>query len=197
MHRALAVVLAMASPVMVIAEVSAARDHPEDQDPAAVAVRDAPAPSANTRPAARGAYIGFGYGPALLSSTRGGGAHGSSVRVRVGVTRSSRVAFGLEGGLSANEQVQLGSYGVAATVFPWERLLYVRGGVGLTTFSFRDHPDERGANVLVGTGLALGGARGATLTVNVDAQYHRTLVTYGTGAQAATSVSTWLGVEWR
>jgi hypothetical protein len=188
MHRLFVAVLAVAP------FVAAAQDSsPVPADPpAARPVRDVPAAGA----APSDVYLGVGLGPAVLSPERGGSG-GTAFRIRVGTARSPRVAFGFEGGLVVGDYLQLGTYDVGATFAPRQRF-YVRGAVGLTTLATRENAAERGANVLLGFGVALGSARGANLTVNVDAQYHRTSAVGGNLARsAAASASAWLGFEWR
>ncbi len=196
MHRILFALLA-ASPLATAAQdASAVHGGP----PTAATAGDA----ARAASAFHGVHLGVGAGAAVLTSGPGmltsqdGGSSGSTFRIRVGVARSPRMDFGFEGGLVVTDAAQLGSYDVGVTFFPWERFFYVRGAVGLTTLEFRRGNAERGANVLAGLGVALGSAHGANLTINIDAQYHRTsAVGDGLFAHDAGSASVWLGVEWR
>jgi hypothetical protein len=190
MHRIVVALLAGSPLAAATQDASAVQGGPPDAPIAGEAAR--------TAAASDGVYLGVGFGPAVLTSGAGGDGPGSAFRIRVGAARSARVAFGFEGGLAVNDNAQLGTYDVGVTFFPWERFFYVRGAVGLTTLALPDDPAERGANILLGLGVALGSAHGANLTVNVDAQYHRTsAVGHGLVDHGASSASAWLGFEWR
>jgi hypothetical protein len=146
---------------------------------------------------ASGVHLGFGFGPAI-SSAGGGDDSGSTLRIRIGVARSPRVAFGFEGALTSWGAAQLGSYDVGATWFPWGRFFHLRGALGLTTLDQFGRAPNRGANLLAGVGLWLGSARGANVTLNLEGQYHRTSRLGGPLLRdAAASASLWLGAEWR
>ncbi len=163
------------------------------------------APAGGNEPCAvlPGVYVGAGIGGGTLSSSHDGGA--TAFRFRFGAARSSRVSLGFEGGFADGHDSQLSWYDVAVTFHPWERYFYVRGGVGLTTLEGQRYGSgfalpytytERGPNVLAGIGLALGRRRGANVTVNLEAQYHRPSGGYSY-VQDALSTTAWLGFEWR
>ena len=186
MHRILVALLASSPLVTAAQDASPVPGDPPAASPAADAMAAAAEPG--------GVYLGVGFGPTVLSGDR----VGSGFRIRVGAARSPRVAFGFEGGLASNDAGQLGSYDVGVTFFPWERFLYLRGAAGLSTVAFRNGPDERGANVLVGLGVAFGSARGPNLTVNLEAQHHRTSAAGNFFVESGASIaSAWLGFEWR
>jgi hypothetical protein len=146
---------------------------------------------------ASGVHLGFGLGVGTIAQSTGGNGGGSALRIRIGAARSPRVAFGFEGALTSRGGVQLGSYDVGATFFPWGRFFHLRGAVGLTTLDVRFRSPERGANLLAGAGLWLGSVRGANLTVNLEGQYHRTSAGDRLFQNAAASAALWLGLEWR
>jgi hypothetical protein len=91
---------------------------------------------------ASGVHLGFGLGAGTIAQATGGDGGGSVLRIRLGAARSPRVAFGFEGALASSSGVQLGSYDVGATFFPWGRFFHLRGAVGLTTLDVRFRSTE-------------------------------------------------------
>jgi hypothetical protein len=148
------------------------------------AVQGAAAP-----PAPPGVFIGAGLGTVLYQS-EGPAELPRAMRIRVGAARSSRLLLGVEGGLiGGNGQLQF--YDVGATFFPWEGAgFFVRGALGMTTDRFRQGP-----NALAGLGWTLGGRRGWNLSLNVEAQAHRTGDWFD-GNQGTNLVSGWIGLDW-
>jgi hypothetical protein len=174
---------------------------------AAGPAREAAASSGTPAPVREGVYLGVGLGWSHLSEPDDSG---SSYRFRLGVTRSPRLMFGLEAASVNGNSSTLVSYDAAATVFPWTRLGFVRGGFGLTRIDRTSvqylnsgvgptpavfNWVENGFNLLAGIGLQLGRTNGLNVTLNLDGQLHRVWSTGGEARSVATACG-WLGLEW-
>ncbi len=153
--------------------------------PAAVAV-------AAPRPERSGVYLGFGAG---ISDSGEVGDGGPVYRIRLGVARSPRLLFGFEGGHSRDGAMSLSYYDVGATFFPWRKLFFLRGGVGLSS-SASDGTTEQGVNALLGLGVAIGGVKGFNVTLNLETIAHRLSRGGGTLDHGVGNPSAWLGLEW-
>jgi hypothetical protein len=118
--------------------------------------------------------------------------------------------FGLEAGSVNGNSSTLVSYDAAATVFPWRRLGFFRGGFGLSRIDRRAVAYlnagagpmpvevtwvENGFNLLAGLGLQLGRTDGINVTLNLDSQLHRVWPAGG-GTRSVSTVCGWLGLEW-
>jgi hypothetical protein len=167
----------------------------------------AAAQPAPTAPLREGVYLGLGLGWSHLSQPDDSG---SSYRFRLGVTRSPRLMFGLEAASVNGNSSTLVSYDAAATVFPWKRLAFFRGGFGLTRIDRQSvqylsggpglvpvevNWVENGFNLLAGLGLQLGRTDGINVTLNLDSQLHRVWPAGG-GTRTVSTVCGWLGLEW-
>ncbi len=193
-------VLAMLAALPLVAAAQAAPAEPVS--PAA-----APATAAaSAAPVREGVYLGVGLGWSHLFEPDDSG---SSYRFRLGVTRSARLMFGLEAASVNGTSSTLVSYDAAATVFPWTRYGFFRGGFGLTRIDRRAvqylnvaGPTpvevtwvENGFNLLAGLGLQLGRSDGINVTLNLDSQLHRVWPAGG-AARSVSTVCAWLGLEW-
>lgn len=171
-------------------------------------------------------YIGFGLGGGDGTLTPRGGlatAMGTgslrfsgdkgSFNFRIGATASPKLLLGLDTGavVASDDRVALGGttykasssltyYDAAFMFFPWERGLFLRGGVGLSSASFtlegggtKTEVSANGLNVLGGIGYAFWLGRSFNLTLNLDGQRHA-FDTVDLGG--ATSWSAWLGFDW-
>ncbi len=172
--------------------------------PAAAPLEAAPAPAAPASPLREGVYLGVGVGASeLLSPDKAVFAY----RIRVGVTRSPRLQFGLEMQRAEDRDAQLSFTDVSATFFPLETTLFVRGGFGFSSL-YRTHsvytgygwyPETTGGsgiNVLAGVGAQLGHPDGFNMTLNLEAQGHRIRAFASDGLEHEASLSGWLGFEW-
>lgn len=164
-----------------------------------------PSPAADAGPAREApgsgrVYVGVGVGASVLG---GGGSDrkGAGWRLRLGLPRSPRLDLGLEAGFTSGAQVDVTSFDVGATFFPWARRLYVRGAAGLSLLSRlaalgpgepTAWASEQGVNLLVGVGVALGRP---ALTLNLEGQSHFTSLGAGEIRRVAVG-SVWLGVDW-
>jgi hypothetical protein len=139
-----------------------------------------------------GVYMGFGAG---ASDSGEVGDGGPVYRIRLGVARSPRLLFGFEGGHSRDGAMSLSYYDVGATFFPWRKLFFLRGGVGISSAA-HDGIAEQGANALLGLGLAIGGVKGFNVTLNLETVSHR--LSGGTRGYEHNvgNPSAWIGLEW-
>ncbi len=142
-------------------------------------------------PERSGVYMGFGLG---ISDSNDVGNGGTAYRVRVGVARSPRLLFGFEGGHSRDGATSLSYYDVGATFFPWRKLFFLRGGVGISSWA-HDGIAEQGANALLGLGVAIGGVKGFNVTLNLETVAHRLTGTRGYEHNVG-NPSAWIGLEW-
>jgi hypothetical protein len=171
-------------------------------------------------------YIGFGLGGGDGALTPRGGLAAAlgkdrlrfsgdkgSFNFRIGATASPKLLLGLDTGavVASDDRVALGGatykatssltyYDAAFMFFPWERGLFLRGGVGLSSASFilegggtKTEVSANGLNVLGGVGYAFWLGRSFNLTLNLDGQRHA-FDTVDLGG--ATSWSAWLGLDW-
>jgi hypothetical protein len=129
-------------------------------------------------------FIGAGIGQTIVVSNRTEQS-AATIRFRIGVPRSTRLALGIEGGLS-DDGSQF--YDVGAAFFPWDGRFFARAALGTTI--------GRGPNALTGLGWAFGGRRGLNVTVNLDLQRHMTTGRFWVGQGGTSTVSTWLGLDW-
>lgn len=157
-----------------------------------------PAPSSGAAPyyprsqQRDGWYIGFGVGMGDGSISGQGESfsfeeiNGNRDPMRIGLnfkvgwTINPRLLLGLDitaaraqasGDGLVDSAAQITNYDAVATFFPWERGLFVRGGVGLSAFTLEiDGESESygGTNLLGGVGYAFWLGKQFNLTVNLD-----------------------------
>lgn len=126
---------------------------------------------------------------------------------KVGATLSPRllVGFDLSTVRSATDQygvataIQVTNYDAVATFFPMETGLFVRGGVGLSAFTYEEtgfsDVTASGGNVLVGVGYAWWLGRTFNLTANLDFSAQ----SYSGGSANVDSTrlwTLWVGFDW-
>ena len=196
--------------------------------PLVTAAQEVPAPSRPTfdPPSAQlasrakqreGWYIGFGLGVGDGSVSGQGESFSfkelnvddptrGALNFKVGWTVTPRLLLGLDitavraqasaSGLSTATQVT--NYDAVATFFPWERGLFVRGGLGLSamTFELEDESETYGGtNLLGGIGYAFWLGKQFNLTLNLDASQQF----YGDSADEPESSRFWMlyaGFDW-
>src|SRR5512140_2408874 len=87
-------------------------------------------PAAAATPAApprEGVYLGLGLGTSVRFSSDEDEPL-RAFRIRVGMTRSPRLQFGLEIQHAESGLTEVDFTDASATFFPWERIFFVRGG---------------------------------------------------------------------
>ncbi|BDG02607.1 hypothetical protein [Anaeromyxobacter oryzae] len=165
-------------------------------------------------------YIGFGLGGGGGSISDSAGTHGLkdfvgpnptvlSMNFNVGATISPQLLLGLDVGavaaISSTEtspgvkdtQIQTTYYDVALTYFPWERGLFVKGGMGLTALTWDldagGRSTWRGYDMMAGVGYAWWLGQSFNLTFNLDGSK----AWYGSnGPDSTQTFSLHLGCEW-
>lgn len=151
-----------------------------------------PGGAAAPQPAPLGVFLGAGFGAEAYTSA--GSSPGQVLRLRLGVARSRRLHFGLEGGLIGTGPHRLVFQDVGATFFPRETGFFVRGALGVTLRAQGTADPEQGPNLLAGLGYAFGGRPGPGLSLNLEAQRHaRTLIASSAGG--LTTLTAWLGLD--
>ncbi len=166
-----------------------------------------PADSAGTpaEPVREGVYLGIGLGDtALFSQDQGLVAY----RIRLGMTRSPRLQFGLEIQHAERGGEEIEFTDVSATFFPWSRIFFVRGGFGVSSIvrtkyvyagpglSYTTATGGNGVNLLGGLGAQLGRSNGINFTLNVEGQAHRIHGLLSDVHDSEATLSLWLGLEW-
>ena len=175
-------------------------------------------------------YIGFGFGsgPGWV----GGQGHGSSLtdlapgngvllafNFKVGATLSQKLLVGFDMtslGAVANQMVAgvtyessafISNFDAMVTYFPWERGLFVRGGLGLAwlsldsarydwwTYQTLTSADYTGLSTVVGVGYAFWLGHSFNLTLDADFSYQY----YGArtnGPESSDALIFFLGFDW-
>jgi hypothetical protein len=172
--------------------------------PIAAVAQEAAGGAAPAAPLRDGVYLGVGLGTAgLFSPDQALRAY----RIRLGMTRSPRLQFGIEVQHAEDGGTQFDFTDVSATFYPWRTTFFVRGGFGFSSI-LRTHygyglgaalPETTGGsgiNLLAGLGAQLGRSNGVNFTVNVEAQVHYLKSVLSDSHEEDTTLSAWLGLEW-